>query len=144
MYKFEKINEDTYKLITSKKEFTFTRTIDLIKELQSRDIETTMVLADILAERGETFENTKLKVERKVGNQTIIDETNFNEVKKQAQNIAYYNILNRVFKKIFGIEYIQLINEVEIDPADIPEMTKFITELTNVLVYGIKEDTPSE
>ena len=142
MYKFEKINEDTYKLILDHKEFVFTRVVDLAKELQSVGLETTLVMADMLAERGETFENTKLRVERKNGNETIIDETNFNKVKEEAGKIAYYNILNRIFKKIFKIGYIDLIAETGLTKEN--EIIKFVEELTSVLVNGIKEDTPRE
>ena len=143
MYRFEKISEDTYKLIGNK-EFTFTRTIDLAKTLQSLDMETTIILADILAERGETFENTKLKIERKEGNKTIVDESNFDRVKEQARNIAMYNILDKIFKKLFGLGYLELITQVGLDINNLPEIEKFVTDLTNVLVNGIKEQTPSE
>lgn len=143
MYRFEKISEDTYKLIGNK-EFTFTRTIDLAKTLQSLDMETTIILADILAERGETFENTKLKIERKEGNKTIVDESNFDRVKEQARNIAMYNILDKIFKKLFGLGYLELITQVGLDTNNLPEIEKFVTDLTNVLVNGIKEQTPSE
>lgn len=143
MYRFEKISEDTYKLIGNK-EFTFTRTIDLAKTLQSLDMETTIILADILAERGETFENTKLKIERKEGNKTIVDESNFDRVKEQARNIAMYNILDKIFKKLFGLGYLELITQIGLDTNNLPEIEKFVTDLTNVLVNGIKEQTPSE
>lgn len=142
MYKFEKLNEDTYKLIINDKEYTFTRTINLAKELQSVDLETTLVLADMLAERGETFENTKLKVERQEGNKTIIDETNFNLVKQEAAKIAYYNILERIFKKIFHVGYMDLI--IETGLTKVEDITKFVSELTEVLINGIKDNTPRE
>ena len=66
MYKFEKISEDEYKLITDKKEYTINRNIDLVKEMQSVDLYSTMIVADFLAERGETYENTKGPVEKVV------------------------------------------------------------------------------
>ena len=141
MYKFEKISEDTYKLIINQEEFTFTRTVDLAKELQSVDLETTLVLADKLAERGETFENTTLKVERTDGNKTYIDETNFNLVKQEAAKIAYYNILDRIFKKIFKFGYLDLL--VKIGLKNENEIVKFVSELSDVLVNGTN-NTPRE
>ena len=144
MYSFKKENEDTYKLITDTKEFTFTRTIDLAKELQKVDMYTTLYMADILEERGETFENTKLKVERKEGNKVIVDETNFNKLKEQARVLAYYDILNKIFKKLFNEDYIGLIQAIGINIENEEEINKFVTELTNILIKGIQEDTPRE
>ena len=97
MYKFEKINEDTYKLITDTKEFTFTRTVDIARELQSVDMYTTFYVAQFLAERGETLDNTRLRVERHEGNKTIVDESGLEAVKKEARNLAYYDIINKLF-----------------------------------------------
>ena len=140
MYKFEKIKEDTYKLITKEREFTFTRTVDLAKEIQKVDLYTTSYLADMLAERGETFENTKLKVVIQKGNETIIDESNFNALKEKARNLAYFDVLNKVFNKLFGIGYIDLLKTIEVEKDE--DVHKFVTELTRVITRGIEEDTP--
>lgn len=142
MYKFEKINEDTYKLITDEKEFTFTRTVDLAKELQKVDLYTTSYLADMLAARGETFENTTLKVERIEGNKIIVDESNFNMMKQEARKLANYDVMNLVFKKIFRKDYIEMLMDLKIDLEDLNEVEKFVTELTQILVNGMKENSP--
>lgn len=142
MYKFEKINEDTYKLITDEKEFIFTRTVDLAKELQKVDLYTTSYLADMLAARGETFENTTLKVERIEGNKIIVDESNFNMMKQEARKLAYYDVMNLVFKKIFRKDYIEMLMDLKIDLEDLNEVEKFVTELTQILVNGMKENSP--
>lgn len=142
MYKFEKINEDTYKLITDEKEFIFTRTVDLAKELQKVDLYATSYMADILAARGETFENTTLKVERIEGNKTIVDETNFNMMKQEARKLANYDVMNLVFKKIFKKDYIEMLMDLKIDLEDLNEVEKFVTELTQILVNGMKENSP--
>lgn len=142
MYKFEKINEDTYKLITDEKEFIFTRTVDLAKELQKVDLYTTSYLADMLAARGETFENTTLKVERIEGNKIIVDESNFNMMKQEARKLANYDVMNLVFKKIFRKDYIEMLMDLKIDLEDLNEVEKFVTELTQILVNGMKENSP--
>lgn len=142
MYKFEKVNEDTYKLITDEKEFIFTRTVDLAKELQKVDLYTTSYLADMLAARGETFENTTLKVERIEGNKIIVDESNFNMMKQEARKLANYDVMNLVFKKIFRKDYIEMLMDLKIDLEDLNEVEKFVTELTQILVNGMKENSP--
>ena len=144
MYRFEKINEDTYKLITDDKEFTFTRTIDLVRELQKVDMYTTSYIADMLAERGETFENTKLIVQHQEGGKTIVDESNLKALKEQARNLATYDVMNNIFNKIFGVGYIELIRTLKIDVNNTNEVQKFVTDITNVLISGIKDNTPRE
>lgn len=144
MYRFEKINEDTYKLITEDNEFTFTRTIDLVRELQRVDMYTTSYMADMLAERNETFENTKLIVKRQEGNKTIVDESNLNKLKEQAKNLATYDVMNNIFNKICGTGYLQLIKALKIDVKNTNEVQKFVSEFTSVLINGIKDNTPRE
>lgn len=144
MYKFEKINNDTYKLIINNKEFTFTRTIDLVKELQSVDLYTTYYVAEFLADRGETLEDTKLRIERKLNGQTIVDESNLNAIKEQAKNIAYYEILNKIFKKTFGLDYLELLKETGINANDTKAVSEFVADITNIFIKGIEDNTPSD
>lgn len=144
MYSFEKINEDTYKLKTESKEFTFTRTVDLAKELQKVDLYTTSYLADILEERGETFENTKLKVERSENGKIIVDETNFNTLKESCRSMAWYDVLDRVFKKTIGLGYIEILQETGIGLKNLEEIEKFCSEFSSILVNGMQDNTPRE
>lgn len=144
MYKFEKINEDTYKLITNNEEFTFTRTVDLAKELQKVDMYTTMYMADLLAERGETFENTKLKTETRENGKTIVDETNFNVLKEQARNIATFDVMNSIFNKIFKKPYLDILKNIDIKETDKEGISQFTSKLADILVNGMIEDTPRE
>jgi hypothetical protein len=143
MYKFEKINEDTYKLTTDTKEFTFTRTVDIARELQSVDMYTTFYVAQFLAERGETLDNTSLRVERHEGNKTIVDESGLEAVKKEARNLAYYDIINKLFNKIFGKGYMELLTEIGIDLNNQDAVGKFVGELTRILTAGLDDNTPS-
>lgn len=142
MYKFEKINEDTYKLITDEKEFIFTRTVDLAKELQKVDLYATSYMADMLAARGETFENTTLKVERIEGNKTIVDETNFKKMEEKARNLANYDVISSVFKKIFGKDYLTMLTEAKIDINNLDEVNKFVGDIMQIVVNGMTEKSP--
>lgn len=139
MYKFEKVSEDEYKLITDKKEYTINRNIDLVKEMQSVDLYSTMIVADFLAERGETYENTKLRVTRHEGNKTIIDESNLKKLEDTARNQAYYDVLNKIFNKTCGMGYIEVLKECEITKNE--DIEKFVSEFTNIITKG-NDDTP--
>ena len=143
MYKFEKINEDTYKLITDTKEFTFTRTVDIAKEMQSIDMYATYRVAEFLAERGETFDNTKLRVERHEGNKTIVDESGLEAVKKEARNMAYYDAMDQIFKKSFGKGYLETIVDIGLNPNNQDEVRKFAEKLAEILANGMSDNTPS-
>lgn len=142
MYKFEKINEDTYKLITDEKEFTFTRTVDLAKELQKLDLYTTSYLVDMLAERGETIDNTKLRIEKKVDGKIIVDESNLNFLKQKAKDLAFMDILDKITKKIFGIDFITTLSTINVDETDTKGIENFTTDLGTILVKGMSDNSP--
>lgn len=138
MYQFKKINEDEYKLISGDKEFTFTRTVDLAKEMQSVDLLVTIKLADLLAGRGETFDNTKLRIERKEGNQTIVDESNLRMIESKLKEQAYDEIALNLIKKAFNMDVTTLVKELGLK---IEETSKFCEDFFKVLAKGI-DDTP--
>lgn len=142
MYKFEKINEDTYKLITNEKEFIFTRTVDLAKELQKLDLYTTSYLVDMLAERGETIDNTKLRIEKKVDGKIIVDESNLNFLKQKAKDLAFMDILDKITKKIFGIDFITTLSTINVDETDTKGIENFTTDLGTILVKGMSDNSP--
>lgn len=142
MYKFEKINEDTYKLITDEKEFTFTRTVDLAKELQKLDLYTTSYLVDMLAERGETIDNTKLRIEKKVDGKIIVDESNLNFLKQKAKDLAFMDILDKITKKIFGIDFITTLSTINVDETDTKGIENFTADLGTILVKGMSDNSP--
>lgn len=142
MYKFEKINEDTYKLITNEKEFTFTRTVDLAKELQKLDLYTTSYLVDMLAERGETIDNTKLRIEKKVDGKIIVDESNLNFLKQKAKDLAFMDVLDKITKKIFGIDFITTLSTINVDETDTKGIENFTADLGTILVKGMSDNSP--
>ena len=141
MYQFKKINEDEYILISKDKQFPFKRTVDMAKEMQSVDMLATLKVAETLAERGETYENTKLRIERKEGNKTIIDESNLRALEKKANAIVLNDVLNSIYRKLFNKSILELLKELEIDENE-EEVKEFSSTLTKILLYGLEEDTP--
>lgn len=139
MYQFKKINDDKYKLITDNSEYEINRTVDLAREIQSVDVRATTIVADLLAERGETYGNTKLVITRQEGNKTIVDESNLKELEKSAHNQAYFEVLDSIFKKTIKLSYINTMQEIGAKTEE--DVNKFISEFANLIVHGI-DDTP--
>lgn len=143
MYQFKKMNEDKYILITDHNEYEINRTIDLAKEIQSVDLIATTIVAEFLAERGETYDNTKLRITRQEGNKTYVDESNLKRLETQARNQAYYDVMNKIFKKTTEKGYMDMLKEVGIDTnnPDLDKIGKFVSDFTDVIINGI-DDTP--
>ena len=139
MYQFKKKSDDEYILECNGKEYPFTRTIDIAREMQSVDLETTFIVSEFLAERGETYENTKLVITRQVGNKTIVDESNLKRLEQSAHNQAYFEVLDSIFKKTIKLSYINTMQEIGAKTEE--DVNKFISEFANLIVHGI-DDTP--
>ena len=138
MYKFIRINEDKFQIVGAKT-FTFTRTVDLARRLQSTDIKKTEKLIEYLAERGETIGNTKLRIERKEGNKTYIDESNLEAIKKAYEQEVTIEIIDDIVKAQIGIGFEQLLMELKIEKDEGEQFGKdFFTALAN----GVEENTP--
>ena len=141
MYQFKKVNEDKYILITDHNEYEINRTIDLAKEIQSVDLIATTIVAELLAERGETYENTKLRVTIQDENKTIVDESNLKRLEERARNQAYYDVMNKIFKKTTGLGYMEIIKEAGISYTDLDGVGKFVNDFTGIILNG-QDDTP--
>lgn len=139
MYKFERINDDKFKVIGTGKEFEFTRVVEIAKELQSMDIKKTIKLIEFLAERGETIETTKLRVQRQEGNKTIIDESNLEAIKKEFEKPIMTEIIDNILKKQINRNMEQFISELGVE---INEAATFGRDFVFALVNGVSEDTP--
>lgn len=138
MYKFIRINEDEFQIVGAKT-FIFTRTVDLARRLQSTDIKKTEKLIEYLAERGETIGNTKLRIERKEGNKTYIDESNLEAIKKAYEPEIIMDIINDIVKAQIGIGFEQLLIELKIEKG---EGEQFGKDFFSALANGVEEDTP--
>lgn len=139
MYQFKKINDDKYKLITDNSEYEINRTVDLAREIQSVDLRATTIVAEFLAERGETYENTKLVVTRQEGDKTFVDESNLKRLEQSAHNQAYFEVLDSIFKKTIKLSYINTMQEIGAKTEE--DVNKFISEFANLIIHGI-DDTP--
>lgn len=140
MYKIERINDDQFRVIGAK-EFTFTRTIGLAKELQSVELRITEKLINYLAERGETIANTKLRVERRENGKLIVDESNLEALKKAFEQPVTLEIINEVIKKQIDLDMDQFLIELKLDKEEAEQFGReFILALSN----GVKENTPRE
>lgn len=144
MYQFKKVNDDEFILVIGDKEYPFKRTIDLAKKYQSIDLETTYVMSEFLAERGETLDNTKLRVTREENGKTIVDESNLKALEKKANTIATERVLDDVFQKLIGMKYIETLLAVGIDIKSEDNVTKFLLEFFEIVTNGMQDDTPSE
>lgn len=140
MYRIERIDDDNFKII-GKKEFVFTRIVEYAKDLQSIDVKKTQMLIDYLAERGETIDNTKLRITRQEGNKVIVDESNLNAIKKAFEPVIYMQIIDNIVKKQIGISFSELVTELEIEAE---EAGNFGKDFLEALINGVKEDTPRE
>lgn len=138
MYKFIRINEDEFQIVGAKT-FTFTRTIDLARRLQSTDIKKTEKLIEYLAARGETIGNTKLRIERKEGNKTYIDESNLEAIKNAYEQEIIMEIINDIVRSQIGIDVEKLVTELKLTKEEAEQFGKdFFTALAN----GVEENTP--
>ena len=144
MYQFKKKNDDEYILECNGKEYPFTRTIDIAREMQSVDLETTFIVSEFLAERGETYDNTKLRITRTEGNQTIVDESNLKRLEEKARTMAYNKVIDNVFMKTFKMHYLDLIKAIDIKLTDEQAIIDFSSKFTEIIINGIPDDTPSE
>lgn len=139
MYKFERIDEDKFKIVGKDKEYTFTRVVELAKELQSIDLKKTIKLIEFLAERGETLETTKLRVTRQEGNKTIVDESNLEAIKKAFEPEITMEIINNITQKQTGLKMQDIISELGIE---INEAEQFGRDYIKALSSGVTEETP--
>ena len=144
MYQFKKVNDDEYILVVDNKEYPFKRTVDLAKKYQSIDLEATYIVSEFLAERGETLDNTKLRVTREENGQTIVDESNLKALEKKANTMATNKVLDDVFEKLIGMKYIETLLAVGIDMTKEENVTKFLTEFFEIITNGMPDNTPSD
>ncbi len=140
-YEFIKVDDDNITLKYKDKEFNIKKDIDLLKRLGSIQQKAKIKMMADLKKDGLTVSD--LEVERHEGNKTIVDESGLEAVKKEARNLAYYDIINKLFNKIFGKGYMELLTEIGIDLNDQDAVGKFVGELTRILTTGLDDNTPS-
>ena len=93
-YQFIKVDDDTTKLKYKDKEFEIKKTVGLLEKLQKVNNKAKLSMMKALAEQGMTAND--LIVERKEGNQTIVDKTNIVELEEYYLGVESQNIYDDI------------------------------------------------
>jgi hypothetical protein len=126
-YKFEKIEEDLYKLTLGEKEYQIKRDLDCIVDLQQIDLEARIILNQKLKEKG--VDTGVLITSRKEGNKEIIDDSEYQKALKDCQNLARINKLDTILFKKIGIKLTELALMIN-DPK---QYQNFIADFIKIL-----------
>lgn len=126
-YKFEKIDEDLYKLTLGENEYEIKRDLDCIIDLQQVDLEARILLNQKLKQLGATADD--LMETKKDGSKTIVDDTEYQKALKDCQNIARVKKLDDILQKKIGIKTTDLALKIQ-EPKKYQE---FITEFIKIL-----------
>lgn len=143
-YEIKEISLDNYELHYiskngEKRIRPFKRTIELASKIESGDANARFKLYEELTKMGKTKED--FIIERKEDGKIIRDETNYRELEMNFINQEMALIALEVYKKLFGIELPDLLNDMGILDNEV-EVSRFSRELREVLING-KSKTPS-
>jgi predicted CoA-binding protein len=151
MYKFKKLdNNDEFLLSYEKegkqKEIKFKRTIKTAQRLQSLDSEARFRVIQKISEMGYTIDNNPFIVTKTEGSKTYRDESNFNYLIEQEKQFAMAEIIADIIKECLGLEFDQVLFELNISSTDEKEVAKFASDFMYIIkngeVFGT-EKTPS-
>lgn len=126
-YKFEKLDEDLYKLTLGDKEYQIKRDLDCIVELQQVDLEARIILNQRLKQMGASAED--LMISKKDGSKEIIDDTEYQKALKDCQSIARVKKLDDILSKKIGIKTTELALMIE----DAKKYQEFIQDFIKIL-----------
>lgn len=128
-YKFEKVNEDYYKLIYKEKEFALKSSVKVISELQSLVVNARKQMITELAKNGSSIKN--LTIETKENGKTYYDNSNAKELEKIYQEEATMNYFNNKCLELFDMDLQSLLSDIGLENAD--EVQQFTTDLITCL-----------
>lgn len=128
-YKFEKVNEDYYKLIYKEKEFALKSSVRVISELQSLVVNARKQMITELAKNGSSIKN--LTIETKENGKTYYDNSNAKELEKIYQEEATMNYFNNKCLELFDMDLQSLLSDIGLENAD--EVQQFTTDLITCL-----------
>ena len=126
-YKFEKLDEDLYKLTLGDKEYQIKRDLDCIVDLQQVDLEARIILNQRLKQMNASAED--LMISKKDGSKTIVDDTEYHKALKDCQSIARVKKLDDILSKKIGIKTTELALMIE----DAKKYQEFIQEFIKIL-----------
>lgn len=136
MYKFKKIDKDTFELEYNGVTHTITNDLEKVVQLQQVDFEARVLLNKKLKEQNATLED--LQYERKEGNKTIVDDSQLQLLLEECKKEAIYNKLKKIIKDTTDLDLLQIAKELGED-----EFQKFVSEFV-INMSGEGEKTPSK
>jgi len=139
-YQFVKVDDDTTKLKYKDKEFEIKKTVGLLEKLQKVNNKAKLSMMKALAEQGMTAND--LIVERKEGNQTIVDKTNLVELEEYYIGVESQNIYDDILKESTGMTLAEILLDIDLDYNDKDVVKDFMVELTKAI--SITPKTPSQ
>ena len=135
-YKFEKIDNDTTKLIYKGKEFEFKRDVDLTKKIQGLYAKARTKMMVDLSKEGITKKD--LVIERKENGKTYYDNANITEIENTYVQMASLDLYNEISEKYTGMDLQALMEDIGLTETEAEE---FGTGFTKALQGDVK--TPS-
>ena len=136
MYKFKKIDKDTFELEYNGVTHTITNDLEKVVQLQQVDFEARVLLNKKLKEQNATLDD--LRYERKEGNKTIVDDSQLQLLLEECKKEAIYNKLKKIIKDTTNLDLLQIAKELGED-----EFQKFVSEFV-INMSGEGEKTPSK
>ena len=136
-YKFEKIDDDTTKLIYKDKEFEIKRDVELTSKMQGVYMKARTKMMIDLSKQGITKKD--LTIERKENGKTYYDNSNLTELEKYYTQMAFLEIYDDISKNVTGMIFQDLILDIGLSES---ETEKFGVDFSNALLGKTK--TPSE
>lgn len=136
-YKFEKIDDDTTKLIYKDKEFEIKRDVELTSKMQGVYMKARTKMMIDLSKQGITKKD--LTIERKENGKTYYDNSNLTELEKYYTQMAFLEIYDDISKNVTGMIFQDLILDIGLNES---ETEKFGVDFSNALLGKTK--TPSE
>lgn len=136
-YKFEKIDDDTTKLIYKDKEFEIKRDVELTSKMQGVYMKARTKMMIDLSKQGITKKD--LTIERKENGKTYYDNSNLTELEKYYTQMAFLEIYDDISKNVTGMIFQDLILDIGLKES---ETEQFGVDFSNALLGKTK--TPSE
>lgn len=136
-YKFEKIDDDTTKLIYKDKEFKIKRDVELTAKMQGVYMKARTKMMIDFSKQGITKKD--LVIEKKEKGKTYYDNSNLNEVEKYYTEMAFLEIYDEISKEATGMIFQELILDIGLNEN---ESEEFGLGFSNALLGNTK--TPSE
>lgn len=135
-YEFIKVDSDTTNLKYKDKVFTIKKDVNLVKKMQECNIKARTKLMVDLTQQGMTKKD--LILERKKGNKTYYDNSNFLSLEEAYIQEASQEVYDEICMKYCNMNLTELMQDIELDFSNNDEMEKFGLDLTKTLTNQVK------